>query len=113
MHMSTNDISPETQRKIDMLEAARDAMVRRAALVEALTKFANGASREEIAEFATDLSHEHRTLQQGVFGMFLQYAKVLASNYEKGNFDGRNEYACKTASTIMNMTNNCAGVPLV
>ena len=53
-------ISDETFAKLQALERQRERDVTREQLVEALTKFANGASREEIAEFATDLSHEHR-----------------------------------------------------
>lgn len=106
-------VSSTTRAKMEMLERQHEANEKRQALVEALTKFANGASREEIAEFATDLSHQHRTLQQGVFGMFLQFCKVLDSNYQRGNYDMRNEYACKTASQIMNITNGIAGVPHV
>lgn len=40
---------------------------------------------------------EHRYLQQEMFKVCLEYIKVLADNYEKGIYDGRNEWACKTS----------------
>ena len=108
-----NNIDTETGHKLAMLERQREAEEKRQKLVEAFSSFVNGASQDEIKEFATDISHDHRTLVQAKFGVFLQFAKVLASNYERGNYDLRNEYACKTAADIMKATNGIAGVPFI
>lgn len=106
-------VSSTTRAKIEMLERARDAQERREKLAEALENFINSADSDEIAMLATDIAHGHRTLVQRKFGLFLQFCKVLDSNYQRGNYDMRNEYACKTASQIMNLTNGIAGVPHV
>jgi hypothetical protein len=49
---------------------------------------------------AKELDREHRTLQQKLFGAFLQWVVTLARNYEMGQCDLRNEAACKIASRI-------------
>lgn len=113
-HTMANDtISPETQHKMAMLERQHEANEKRQQLVEAFSSFVNGASQDEIKEFATDISHDHRTLVQAKFGLFLQFAKVLASNYDSGNYDLRNEYACKVSKDIMNQVNGISAVPFI
>jgi hypothetical protein len=82
-------------------------------MAEALARWANGASVTEMKVFATALSHQHRTLQQTVFGSFLQFVKVLAHNHSTGNCDARNEYACETSVKIMKATDGFAAVPLI
>lgn len=108
------DIQPdaETIRKIEMLERARDAQQKRVDLAEALSAFINSADSDEIVLLANDIARDHRTLVQRKFGFFLAFTKVLARNYNEGNYDARNEYACKTSVGIMNLVID-AGVPNV
>ena len=52
-------------------------------------------------DIAKKLSKMHRYLQQEFFKMVLTYVARLANNYEKGWYDGRNEWACKMARLMM------------
>jgi len=90
-----------------------DANDRKEVVAELLKEFVNRASRDEIKELATDLSHTHRTHVQSMFGLFLQFSKVLAANREAGFFDARNEYACETAAKIMKLTNDQSVCPFI
>ena len=52
-------------------------------------------------EVGVELSTDHRYLVQEMFKTFLHFSGQLARNYNKGFFDGRNEYACKCANVIV------------
>ena len=54
---------------------------------------------------AKAMAREHRELQSEMFKMCIEYFKVLSENYEKGWYDGRNEWACSTAYAIMDEFN--------
>ena len=62
--------------------------------------FVNGrmCSARKVAEA---MARDHRYLQGQMFNVCLEYMKVLAENYEKGYYDPRNEYACKTSKRIV------------
>ena len=67
--------------------------------------FVNGKlnSKKYVAEV---MCREHRYLQNEMFKVCLAYIKKLAENYEDGRFDGRNEYAAKTSSKIIEFFNS-------
>ena len=50
---------------------------------------------------ARKMAKEHRYLQQEMFKVCLEYIKVLAKNYEKGIYDGRNEWSCKVSKDFV------------
>ena len=50
---------------------------------------------------ARKMAREHRYLQQEMFKVCLEYIKVLAENYEKGIYDGRNEWSCKVSKDFV------------
>lgn len=52
-------------------------------------------------EVGIELSTEHRYLQNELFKMFLHFCGQLKRNYEKGNVDARNEFACECAKTMI------------
>ena len=62
--------------------------------------FVNGKlhSKEHVAEM---MCREHRYLQNEMFKVCLEYIKLLAENYEKGFYDGRNQYAAQTSKKII------------
>ena len=64
------------------------------------SNFVNGkcGSKRKVAEL---MSYEHRYLQNEMFKVCLEYIKKLAENCEKGCYDPRNEYACKTSKKII------------
>lgn len=60
----------------------------------------NGAitSKEKVAD---RMARSHRYLQQELFLLFMEYVKKLSEAYEKGIYDGRNEYSCRKANELM------------
>ena len=52
-------------------------------------------------EVGVELSTDHRYLVQEMFKMFLHFSGKLAMDYEKGFYDGRNEFACKCSKIIV------------
>jgi hypothetical protein len=65
-----------------------------------MSSYVNGKmhNRHNIASL---MANDHRYLQQETFKMFLEYAQILSDNYEKGHYDGRNEFACKCSNEII------------
>jgi hypothetical protein len=102
-----------TEAEMRWQERKIEAEEKRQNLVSDFSRFVNGASADEIKEFCTDISRDHRTLVQAKFGVFLQFAKILASYDKTGNYDARNEYAVKTSVKIMEVTDGIAAVPFV
>jgi hypothetical protein len=99
--------------QIESLFYRLDNNARREVLAKLISTFSNGGDRKNFQELATDMSHDHRTLVQQKFQLFLQFCQVLASNHKSGNYDARNEYACQTAAKVMELTNGVAGVPFI
>lgn len=68
--------------------------------VRFFSNFVNGkcGSKKRVAEL---MACEHRYLQNEMFKVCLEYIKKLAENCEKGYYDPRNEYACKTSKMII------------
>lgn len=52
-------------------------------------------------EVGIELTTDHRYLQNEEFKTFLHFAGQLARNYEKGLYDDRNEFACKSALAMI------------
>jgi hypothetical protein len=52
-------------------------------------------------EVGVQLSNDHRYLVNEMFKMFLHFSGKLSMDYEKGYYDGRNEFACKCAKIIV------------
>jgi hypothetical protein len=52
-------------------------------------------------ETGVQLSTDHRYLVNEEFKIFLHMAGQLSRNFESGNFDGRNEFACKCSKVII------------
>jgi hypothetical protein len=63
---------------------------------------ANGVicSKRKVAE---RMARSHRYLQNELFHLFIEYANILAQNYEKGHYDGRNQSACENAKKVMDL----------
>ena len=52
-------------------------------------------------EVGVELTTDHRYLQNELFKAFLHFTGQLARNEAKGNFDDRNEFACKCSKVII------------
>lgn len=54
-----------------------------------------------IAEFVNHIAGMHKTLQQKFIGrVVIPLVRELAKRHEDGNFDDRNEWACKTCAAM-------------
>jgi hypothetical protein len=64
--------------------------------------FVNGRmhSKRKVAE---KMANDHRYLQSEMLKVCLEYIRVLAEHNEKGYYDGRNEWACKTSGKIIEL----------
>lgn len=64
------------------------------------SSFVNGRmhSKKHVAE---RMSKDHRYLQSEMFKLCLEYIKILAENADKGYYDPRNEWACKTSKLMI------------
>ena len=52
-------------------------------------------------EVGIELSTDHRTLQESFAKCAMSFFGCLAANYDKGYYDGRNEYACQCAKVMI------------
>ena len=64
------------------------------------SNFVNGKmqSPKDVAE---KMAKDHRYLQSEMFKVCLEYITILAENADNGYYDGRNEWACKTAKKMV------------
>ena len=65
--------------------------------------FGNYVNRcpNDFKKAAKTMGREHRYLQNEMFKVCMAYIKVLKEAYEEKRYDGRNEYAVKTANMIL------------
>lgn len=70
-------------------------------------QFSNYVNRcpNDFKKAAKAMGKDHRYLQSEMFKMCIEYIKVLAEHYNNGFYDGRNEWACSTAYSIMDEFN--------
>lgn len=68
--------------------------------VNLFSSFVNGKCRDK-QKVAKGMASDHRYLQQEMFKICLEYIKVLAENANKGYYDPRNEWSCKTSKIIV------------
>ena len=68
--------------------------------VRSFSRFVNGmcGDKEKVAEL---MCREHRYLQSQMFFVCMAYIRKMAENYDNGNYDLRNEYACQTAKQMI------------
>lgn len=57
-------------------------------------------------EIGVDLTTDHRYLVHKLFDTFIHFSGQLKRDFEKGNYDDRNKYACKCASVIIDALDN-------
>lgn len=67
--------------------------------------FSNYVNRcpNDFKKAASVMGREHRYLQNEMFKVCMAYIKVLKEAYDEKRYDGRNEYAVKTANMILNL----------
>ena len=65
--------------------------------------FSNYVNRcpNDFKKAAKTMGREHRYLQNEMFKVCMAYIKVLKEAYKEKRYDGRNEYAVKTANMIL------------
>lgn len=61
------------------------------------------AAGSNISPIVNGLANEHRTLQQSFTGHFiLNFIRLMAKKFMAGDYDARNEMACKLCSRMWN-----------
>ena len=55
--------------------------------------------------FCESMSREHRYLQSEFTNLCLWWLEKCRDMYNEGNYDGRNEYACKAGKMLMDFYN--------
>ena len=68
--------------------------------VKATEKFINVYGAERL-EAAKGWANMHRYLVNSFFGVVLRFIGILAKNYAEGNYDGRNEFACRLSKIMI------------
>jgi hypothetical protein len=70
--------------------------------------FSNYVNRcpNDFKRAAKTMGREHRYLQSEMFKMCIEYIKVLAEHYDEHCYDPRNQWACKTAKTLITEYNS-------
>lgn len=89
---------------ISYFEATKEPKVEKEKqLAGTITDAINGSFSKK--EFCEAMSKEHRYLQYEFTELCLWWFEKLAEMYEQGNYDGRNEYACRTGKEITEFLN--------
>ena len=68
--------------------------------IQATEDFVNVYGVEKL-ETARGWANMHRYLVNVLFGVVLRFIGILAKNYADGNYDGRNEYACRLSKIMI------------
>ena len=68
-------------------------------LVENITNNLNSGISNKA--FCEAMSREHRYLQMEFTNLCIWWLEKCRDMYEAGNYDGRNEYACKAGKILM------------
>ena len=55
----------------------------------------------------------HRSLQQSIFRLFYRCIQSWSKSYEDGNYDLRNETACKLSHEIVDLLKDRDGIPFI
>lgn len=69
--------------------------------VRFFSNFVNGNCQDK-QRVAQGMATDHRYLQQEMFKICMEYIKILAENEERGYYDPRNEWSCKTSKIMIN-----------
>ena len=104
--------------EIKRAKANHEAALRGKNLAKDLTDMVNVMGHNDPAEkaFVEELTQwSHRTLQQSAGGLMFKCIKAWAEAYDKGWYDGRNEYLCKCCADIVKQNPDLFeyGMPLV
>jgi IS30 family transposase len=93
-------IAIDSLNNISYFEATKEPKVEKEKqLAEAITDALNGSFKSK--EFCEAMSREHRYLQNEFTILCLRWLEKCSEMYERGNYDGRNEYSCKTGKMFM------------
>lgn len=74
-------------------------------VAQELSDFVNSMHQPQEEDFVNTVLSNHRTLQTDTFNLFYTCLEGWASNADSGNYDSRNENACKTSKMMVDATN--------
>lgn len=96
--------SVDSLGNVSYFEATKESKVaKEKQLAGAITDAINGRFSKK--EFCEAMSREHRYLQGEFTELCIWWLEKLAEMYEQGNYDGRNEYACRAGKEITEFLN--------
>lgn len=82
-------------------------------VAEVISRFVNGASSQDIAELASEIRRDHRTLQQMTFKLVATLIEQWAKDATDRNFDARNEATVQTCRKLVDDNPYLGSVPLI
>jgi hypothetical protein len=105
-----NQVHRQYANYLSTLEPAYlEGAIRAIVAAECLANSVNEINFDNQA-FAMAVGCQHRTLQQSVVRALVAVAHELATSYADGNYDLRNEAACKLAAEISKLE---SGLPFI
>jgi hypothetical protein len=97
-------------------EAPKPQPIEAADVTDLLSRFVNRMGVDQDAPlFVEAILHDHRTLQQQTFGLFVLCIQGWAKAHGKGWFDDRNEFTCRLSALMMKAIASewCGRVPMI
>ena len=83
-------------------------------LADGMEKFVNSYDRSGDKIFVEKITLRiHRSLQQSVFRLFYKCIRSWSECYDNGNYDLRNETACKLSHEITELLKDRDGIPFI
>lgn len=73
-------------------------------VAEELSDFVNSMYSDQENDFVESVLTDHRTLQSDTFNLFCKCLEGWARNADSGNYDARNEGACKVSKMMIEAT---------
>jgi hypothetical protein len=74
-------------------------------VAEQLSDFVNSMYNVQRDDFVTSVLTDHRALQSDTFNLFFKCFEGWAENADTGNYDARNEGACKVSRDMIKAVN--------
>lgn len=70
-------------------------------LADQISRFVNSMNLDEVKELGVVMACDHRTLIQSKMRFVMSFLSELSDRYAHGQFDARNEQACKVADKML------------
>jgi NAD-dependent SIR2 family protein deacetylase len=100
LRFSNKEVTAEDEKGRDLCPACGEPInPKEIELAITITDAINGSFDHKL--FVEQMSKEHRTLQSEFTSLCLDWLLKCREMYETENYDGRNEYACRSGKVLM------------